>query len=120
MVVTSSLVSAAYSLTCYTCMTQSSNSDCLITQTPCGSGEGYCRTSVALVSWAGISSASITKTCAAACQESSSSFIGASASVSCCSTDLCNISGGASIKSSYAAILLALGSILIILKSSVM
>ncbi|XP_066434996.1 ly6/PLAUR domain-containing protein 2-like [Eleutherodactylus coqui] len=60
----------------------------------------------------------IAKMCASSC--SLSSDTNGIASVSCCSTDLCNHSGSASIRSSCAAISLALGSVLIILKSSVL
>ncbi|KAM3910018.1 lymphocyte antigen 6E-like [Leptodactylus fuscus] len=110
----------AHALRCYTCTGASSNSNCM-TATNCTLGETSCMTSVGSVSFAGISATSITKTCAASCTPTAStSFVVGSASVSCCSTDLCNTSGGASIKSSYAAILLALGSVLMILKSSVL
>ncbi|XP_040289282.1 lymphocyte antigen 6E-like [Bufo bufo] len=109
----------AHSLQCYTCVSATTNANCQ-TAANCTNGQTYCETSVTSVSVAGISATSITKTCAVSCTPTSGGFIVGSASVSCCSTDLCNTSGGASIKSSYAAIILALGSILTILKSSVL
>ncbi|CAJ0960068.1 unnamed protein product [Ranitomeya imitator] len=66
-----------------------------------------------------ISATSISKSCALACTASSTGISVASGSTSCCTTDLCNVSGGASIKASSAAIILALGSLLTILRSLV-
>ncbi|XP_044129530.1 ly6/PLAUR domain-containing protein 2-like [Bufo gargarizans] len=106
----------ALSLQCYTCVSESSNDDCLA-EGYCTIGDTYCQTSVASVTIAGISFSNINKDCASLCSPSSTNILGISSSVSCCSTDLCNVSGGAIVKSSYAAILLALGSIL---KSSVL
>ncbi|XP_066434805.1 lymphocyte antigen 6E-like [Eleutherodactylus coqui] len=110
---------AADSLQCYTCNQQNTNDNCM-TATNCSSAETHCETSVASASIAGISALSITKTCASSCTPFSSGTSYTSSSISCCSTDLCNQSGGASIRSSCAAIILALGSVLIILKSSVL
>ncbi|KAG8539282.1 hypothetical protein GDO81_021126 [Engystomops pustulosus] len=107
----------AHSLQCYTCTAASSNSNCQ-TATTCSSGQTYCMTSVGSASVAGISVTSITKTCALSCTPSSAGYLVASASVSCCTTDLCNTSGSTSIKPGSAAIILALGAILAILKSS--
>ncbi|XP_069815881.1 lymphocyte antigen 6E-like [Dendropsophus ebraccatus] len=105
----------AFSLRCYTCDTQTSNSNCQ-TATTCGSTAAYCMTTVT-------SDSKITyvaKTCQDVCQTLSASMNGVTATTTCCSSDLCNTSGGISIKSSYTAIILALGSVLIILKSSVL
>ncbi|XP_069815883.1 lymphocyte antigen 6E-like [Dendropsophus ebraccatus] len=106
---------AAFSLRCYTCETQTSNSNCL-TATTCTSTAAYCMTSV-------ISDSKITyvtKRCQDVCQSLTGTVNGVTSSTTCCSSDLCNTSGGISIKSSYTAIILALGSVLIILKSSVL
>ncbi|XP_075704843.1 lymphocyte antigen 6E-like [Rhinoderma darwinii] len=105
----------AFSLKCYTCYIQSNNANCMTAEN-CTSGETYCKTTVTSAGAVGFSVVSITKMCAISCTATSTSFSVASSSVSCCSSDLCNTSGGASIKSSYAAIILALGSILTILK----
>ncbi|XP_069588126.1 lymphocyte antigen 6E-like [Ranitomeya imitator] len=109
----------AYSLKCYVCTTASSNSNCL-TEANCTNGETYCQTIVASVGIGAISATSISKSCALTCTASSSGISVASGSTSCCTTDLCNISGGASIKANSAAIILALGSLLTILSSSVL
>ncbi|KAM4029592.1 lymphocyte antigen 6E-like [Anomaloglossus baeobatrachus] len=112
-------VATVYSLNCYTCSLQTSNANCQ-TSTPCGSGVGYCQTIVGSASSGGVSATVISKTCASACTAGTYSLSGATATTSCCTTDLCNTSAGASIKSSSAAIILALGALLTILKSSVL
>ncbi|XP_044150706.1 lymphocyte antigen 6E-like [Bufo gargarizans] len=108
-----------YSLRCYTCESQSSNSNCL-TETNCTSSATSCLTTVASGSAGGVSATSIIKRCADSCTPLTTTIAGVTATATCCSTDLCNYSGSTSIKSSYAAIILALGSILTILKSSVL
>ncbi|CAN2390574.1 ly6 plaur [Pristimantis euphronides] len=107
----------ALSLRCYTCHSSLTNDNCL-TATNCSTSEPYCQTSVDSASVGTLSGALITKTCAQSCTPTNSTFSIVSSFVSCCSTDLCNVSGGASVRSSCAAILLALGSVLIILKSA--
>ncbi|XP_073421508.1 lymphocyte antigen 6E-like isoform X1 [Dendrobates tinctorius] len=107
----------AYSLKCYVCTAASSSSNCQ-TAANCTNGETYCRTVEASAGVGAISVTSITKSCALSCTPSSSGISGVSASTSCCTTDLCN--GGASVKASSAATILALGSLLTILKSSVL
>ncbi|XP_073532946.1 lymphocyte antigen 6E-like [Phyllobates terribilis] len=119
LVVIALCVAAVYSLNCYTCSLQTSNNNCK-TSTTCGSGAAYCQTIVGSASSGGISTTVISKTCETTCTAGSYSVSGATATTSCCSTDLCNVSGGTSIKSSYVAIILALGSLLTILKSSVL
>ncbi|CAN2390245.1 ly6 plaur, partial [Pristimantis euphronides] len=109
-------LSAVLSLRCYTCGSQLANDNCL-TVTRCPNDTGYCETVMASVSVGGAWGIGITKRCAPYCIPTKSSDRSTS-SVSCCSTDLCNVSGGASVRSSCAAILLELGSILIILRSA--
>ncbi|XP_044151286.1 lymphocyte antigen 6E-like [Bufo gargarizans] len=109
----------AYSLQCYTCEVQSSNSKCL-TATTCPSNATSCLTTVASGSAGGVSATAIIKECAVSCTPLTTTIAGVTATATCCSTDLCNYSGSTSIQSSYAAIILALGSILTILKSSVL
>ncbi|XP_056374651.1 ly6/PLAUR domain-containing protein 2-like [Hyla sarda] len=106
---------SVYSLKCYTCDAQFTNANCL-TATNCSSNATSCLTSVA----SGGGYTAIVKTCEASCTPLTTTIAGISATVTCCSTDLCNYSAGASITSSYAAIILALGSVLTILKSSVL
>ncbi|KAM4689305.1 lymphocyte antigen 6E-like [Discoglossus pictus] len=111
-------IGTAYSLSCYTCVGQSSNANCN-TVTNCSALlNNYCMTSVSSAGLAGISVTSITKTCAASCTATSGSYVVASASVSCCSTDLCNTSGAISVKSSYAMLALSVGLLLALLGHS--
>ncbi|XP_077124533.1 uncharacterized protein LOC143781689 isoform X2 [Ranitomeya variabilis] len=91
----------ADSLICRSCKSQFDNAQCQAAE---------------ICSKAGNYTTTYTKACASFC----SPITGFSTSVSCCSTDLCNVSGGASIKASSAAIILALGSLLTILRSSVL
>ncbi|XP_069812941.1 lymphocyte antigen 6E-like [Dendropsophus ebraccatus] len=102
---------SASSLQCYTCKSQMSNTNCL-TATNCSDGSAYCRTLVASAGVGALSAAVITKSCTVTCSPTSSGFGISSYSVSCCSSDLCNRSGGAAITCSYTAIILALGSVL--------
>ncbi|XP_069815704.1 ly6/PLAUR domain-containing protein 2-like [Dendropsophus ebraccatus] len=105
----------AYSLRCYTCELQSSNANCM-TVTTCSNTATSCQTTVATAG--GISS--IIKRCVDSCTPLSTSISGVSATNTCCNTDLCNTSGGATITSSYTAIILALGAVLTVLKSSML
>ncbi|CAN2390814.1 Snake toxin and toxin-like protein [Pristimantis euphronides] len=109
---------AAHSLTCYTCTSQSQNAQCL-TETNCTSGsDKYCETTFLTSVPSSVGFVFINKTCTSSCTSANFNLLSVSYSTSCCSTDLCNVSGGASVRSSCAAILLALGSVLIILKSA--
>ncbi|XP_073532958.1 long neurotoxin homolog [Phyllobates terribilis] len=115
LVVIALCTATARSLSCYTCKSQFSNVQCRLPEI-CGNGESLCKTTVETFKIAGTYTTTYMKGCASFC----SPIRGFSTAVSCCSTDLCNVSGGASIKSSYVAIILALGSLLTILKSSVL
>ncbi|XP_053321971.1 lymphocyte antigen 6E-like [Spea bombifrons] len=112
-------IGAALSLKCYTCLSESSNTNCL-TETNCSNTESYCQTTVSAVSVAGISASSISKICASSCTPYSAGLSVASASVSCCSTDLCNKSGATSIKSGFTVLALSLGLVLLLLRDSVL
>ncbi|XP_018430601.1 PREDICTED: lymphocyte antigen 6E-like [Nanorana parkeri] len=112
-------IGTAYSLQCYTCSLQSSNSNCQ-TATNCASGEIQCETIVGSASAGGYSATVITKSCSSSCTPSTYGTSGASASTSCCSTDLCNTSGAISIKSTYSAIFLVLGTIAMLFSSSLL
>ncbi|XP_018430602.1 PREDICTED: prostate stem cell antigen-like [Nanorana parkeri] len=112
-------IGTAYSLQCYTCTAASSNSNCQ-TATNCTSGLNYCETDVASASAVGISVTTITKFCTSSCTPTSTSYYVGSTSTSCCSTDLCNTSGAISIKSTYSAIFLVLGTIAMLFSSSLL
>ncbi|XP_040208073.1 lymphocyte antigen 6E-like [Rana temporaria] len=112
-------IGTAHSLQCYTCITATSNSNCN-TATNCSATQGNCETIVASVSVLGFSTTSITKSCAASCTPTGGSFVVGSTSVSCCSTDLCNTSGAISIKSSYPAIFLAVGTLVMFISGSLL
>ncbi|XP_072010713.1 lymphocyte antigen 6E-like [Engystomops pustulosus] len=109
----------AHSLRCYTCTAASSNSNCQ-TVTNCSSSQNYCETIVGYASSGIYSAQVITKYCSSYCSPSSGQYGIASTSTSCCTTDLCNYSASSSTstKPGCATIILALGAILTILKSS--
>ncbi|XP_075437591.1 lymphocyte antigen 6E-like [Ascaphus truei] len=116
LLVTALCIGTGYSLSCYTCTSQSSNANCM-TATNCTASDTSCMTSVVGAGVAGVSFSSITKTCTSSCTPSNFGFSVASTSVTCCSTDLCNISGATSVKTSYAALALSMGLILALLKN---
>ncbi|XP_029442403.1 lymphocyte antigen 6E-like isoform X1 [Rhinatrema bivittatum] len=107
---------AVCSLTCYTCLNESSNSKCL-TPTNCSDSDTYCRTSVQRAGFGALSYVSITKACASFCTESNvnSAFVGYS--VSCCRADLCNVSGATSEKTSFLVLLASAGFIVTLLRA---
>ncbi|KAM7177045.1 prostate stem cell antigen [Macrochelys suwanniensis] len=88
------------SLTCYTCKTQLSNSKCQTVE-QCTNSSQACKTDV--INIVGLFSV-ISKECSAACQASYQDFTVGKQNVSCCSTDLCNLSGAGSVGSSYATL----------------
>ncbi|XP_040208067.1 lymphocyte antigen 6E-like [Rana temporaria] len=111
-------IGTAHSLQCYTCVAATSNSNCK-TATTCSATQGYCETIVGSATFLGVTATSITKSCAATCTATGGSALGmASAYTSCCTSDLCNVSGANSIKSGSAAIFLVMGTILMLISSS--
>ncbi|KAG9470253.1 hypothetical protein GDO78_018476 [Eleutherodactylus coqui] len=110
----------AHSLKCYTCIARPTNDQCL-TATNCSIDTMYCQTVVTATVEGKVTTA-VDKRCLSSCTPESAKNDVLSVTISCCKTDLCNYSdsGGTSIRSSCAAIILALGSVLIILKSSVL
>ncbi|KAM4603138.1 lymphocyte antigen 6E-like [Discoglossus pictus] len=118
LLVTALCIGTAYSLSCYTCTGEISNANCM-TATNCTVGmDSYCMTSVASASVVGVSAGSITKECTAFCSPTNIGFLGVSSSVSCCSTNLCNVSGASSVKTSYAMLVLSVGLLLALVKNS--
>ncbi|XP_044129528.1 lymphocyte antigen 6E-like [Bufo gargarizans] len=110
---------AVYSLTCYTCASESSNSKCM-TATNCSATDTSCMTSVVSGGIGSLSAATITKTCTAVCAETGFNAVVVSTKVSCCNTDLCNTSGTSSIKATYTVLAAALAAIGVLLRSSSM
>ncbi|XP_075067305.1 lymphocyte antigen 6E-like [Mixophyes fleayi] len=109
-------IAAAYSLSCYTCTSQGSNSACM-TATNCTATDTTCMTSVFAGGIGSLSGASITKTCTSVCTATGFSAVVVSTSVSCCTTDLCNTSGASSVKSTYTILAVALGFIVTFLRN---
>ncbi|XP_053571935.1 lymphocyte antigen 6E-like [Bombina bombina] len=107
----------AYSLSCYTCTGQSSNAQCM-TAANCTASETSCETTVVAGGIGALSAAVITKQCVASCTASSFGVSAASTTVSCCNTDLCNISGAFSVKSSYTILALSMVLLLALLRNS--
>uniref|UniRef100_A0A6I8PP56 Lymphocyte antigen 6E n=1 Tax=Xenopus tropicalis TaxID=8364 RepID=A0A6I8PP56_XENTR len=110
-------IGTAVPLKCYTCTGESSNANCL-NQTNCSDIDTSCQTFVASISLFGVSAKSITKSCTPSCTPGGASFAGATGTVSCCNTDLCNISGAPGVKYSYPALGLSLGFLLVLLRGS--
>ncbi|XP_056378888.1 lymphocyte antigen 6E-like [Hyla sarda] len=110
-------VGTVHSLTCYTCTSQSSNTNCM-TATNCSASETSCMTSVVSGGIGSLTAATITKTCSSACVATGTNIVIFSSSVTCCSTNLCNTSGASSIKSTSTILAAALGAILVLLRSS--
>ncbi|XP_028741875.1 prostate stem cell antigen [Peromyscus leucopus] len=76
-------------LQCYSCTAQVSNRDCLNVQN-CSQGQNSCWTSrvraIGLVTV-------ISKGCSSNCEDDSENYYVGKKNVTCCSTDLCNVSG---------------------------
>uniref|UniRef100_A0A6I8R478 UPAR/Ly6 domain-containing protein n=1 Tax=Xenopus tropicalis TaxID=8364 RepID=A0A6I8R478_XENTR len=77
---------SAVPLQCYTCASATSNTDCR-TLTKCHSTDSYCQTVVSTVSGKSV----ITKSCAPSCTPGINSTAGVTDTVSCCSSNLCNM-----------------------------
>ncbi|XP_069478460.1 secreted Ly-6/uPAR domain-containing protein 2-like [Ambystoma mexicanum] len=120
----------AHSLKCYTCAETTNIAGCSTTTT-CPSGSAYCRTVEATAS--GLRT--ISKSCAAACAEITTSVGGVTSSTRCCSTDLCNggstgtaaqtpahapadYNGATNVRLSYAMLTLAAGASVLLLRAS--
>uniref|UniRef100_A0A8C3GGR4 UPAR/Ly6 domain-containing protein n=1 Tax=Cairina moschata TaxID=8855 RepID=A0A8C3GGR4_CAIMO len=99
-------VERAHTLVCFSCSDASSNWGCLKPVT-CGENENYCVTTYVGVGLGGKSGQSISKGCSPICPSAGINVGIAAASVYCCDSFLCNISGSSSVKASYTV--LALG-----------
>ncbi|XP_040208082.1 lymphocyte antigen 6E-like [Rana temporaria] len=96
-------IASAVSLKCYTCGSEFSNANCTTVAT-CAANQSFCMTEITGFAAYKV----IIKNCNADCQPINFSFI-AAVKTSCCSTDLCNVSGASSIKSKYNVLAVALG-----------
>ncbi|XP_029448022.1 lymphocyte antigen 6E-like isoform X2 [Rhinatrema bivittatum] len=106
---------AVYSLKCYTCTAQNSNSNCLV-ETDCSNDTTSCLTIVGHLTTGSTNDTAITKQCATQCTKGPSTIGDVSGNVTtCCTTDRCNYSGATSVKISFLALLLPAGFILCLL-----
>ncbi|XP_041422617.1 ly6/PLAUR domain-containing protein 2 [Xenopus laevis] len=106
-------IGTAVPLKCYTCLGVTNNADCM-NPTTCSSTDTSCMTVVGSTS----GSTAVVKSCAPSCSPGSSSLAGVSATISCCNTDLCN--GSTAVKYSFPAMVLSLGFLLVLLRSSIL
>ncbi|KAJ1194687.1 hypothetical protein NDU88_003973 [Pleurodeles waltl] len=97
-------VGIVHSLACYTCTNQGSNSKCM-TATNCTSDATACQTVVGNY----LVGITVTKTCSSSCVPTSLTVLGVGTTTSCCSTDLCNVSGATSVKTSYLLLAACMG-----------
>ncbi|XP_003205369.1 lymphocyte antigen 6E [Meleagris gallopavo] len=98
---------AAHTLVCFSCSDASSNWACL-TPVKCGENENHCVTTYVGVGIGGKSGQSISKGCSPICPSAGINLGIAAASVYCCDSFLCNISGSSSVKASYAVLALSI------------
>ncbi|NXJ12421.1 LY6E protein, partial [Odontophorus gujanensis] len=99
----------AHTLICFSCSDASSNWACL-RPVRCADNENHCVTTyvgVGIGEWCSKSGQSISKGCSPICPSAGINLGIAAASVYCCDSFLCNMSGSSSIKASYTV--LALG-----------
>uniref|UniRef100_A0A8C3Q6L0 Uncharacterized protein n=1 Tax=Geospiza parvula TaxID=87175 RepID=A0A8C3Q6L0_GEOPR len=97
---------AAHTLVCFSCSDASSNWACL-TPVKCAENENHCVTTYVGVGLGGKSGQSISKGCSPICPSAGINLGIAAASVYCCDSFLCNISGSSSVRAS--STILALG-----------
>ncbi|XP_006031128.1 lymphocyte antigen 6E-like [Alligator sinensis] len=93
-------VEPAHLLVCFTCNDASSNWACL-TPVACSDGENHCVTTYFSASVGSQSGQTISKGCASICPNAGINLGIAAASVTCCDSFLCNISGASGVKASY-------------------
>ncbi|XP_067386166.1 lymphocyte antigen 6E-like [Emydura macquarii macquarii] len=100
-------VERAHSLVCFSCKDESSNWACM-TPTTCPSDANYCVTTYLGAGIGGQSGQSISKGCSSICPSAGINLGVIAASVSCCSSFLCNISGASSLKVNYLVMAIAI------------
>ncbi|XP_019383788.1 PREDICTED: lymphocyte antigen 6E-like [Gavialis gangeticus] len=109
-------VEPAHLLVCFSCKDASSNWACL-TPVTCSEGEDHCVTTYFSTSVGSHSGQTISKGCASICPNAGINIGLAAASVTCCDSFLCNISGASSVKASYTVMAMGiLASIICILR----
>ncbi|XP_060098901.1 lymphocyte antigen 6E-like [Heteronotia binoei] len=96
----------ALSLVCWWCDGADSNWGCWRWQW-CSDSDNYCATTYIGGGIGRYSSQSISKGCVPVCPQGGVDIGLAAASINCCSSSLCNISGASSVKSNY--LILAMG-----------
>uniref|UniRef100_A0A8D2LQE2 Snake toxin/toxin-like domain-containing protein n=1 Tax=Varanus komodoensis TaxID=61221 RepID=A0A8D2LQE2_VARKO len=100
---------AAGSLKCYTCNNELSNKNCNTTKDCETSMHPSCIPTALPIFFSAVAQVIniITKECSASCESSLSNFTVGKRNISCCSTDLCNVSGAHSFRTSYGPVVLA-------------
>ncbi|XP_072269302.1 ly6/PLAUR domain-containing protein 2-like [Pyxicephalus adspersus] len=104
-------MASAYSLKCYTCEIGTQN-DCMKTAI-CSANQTFCRVVVTNVG----DFSYIKKDCVSECKNRIFSFF-FRGEASCCTTDLCNVSGATSMQATYTILAVALGFLGALLKQS--
>ncbi|NXX40306.1 LY6E protein, partial [Tricholaema leucomelas] len=95
------------SLTCFSCKDATSNIQCF-SMTTCADHEKFCLTSYSTTGYGKCKDRKhlIDKKCSAYCPTVDLNIGIASIATSCCETNLCNVSGASSVKTSYSMIAL--------------
>ncbi|XP_075776124.1 lymphocyte antigen 6E-like isoform X2 [Pelodiscus sinensis] len=106
----------AHSLFCFSCDDSASNWGCL-RPVMCPSEANYCVTTYVGAGIGGYSRQSISKGCAPVCPSAGINLGVLAASISCCSSFLCNISGASSVKVSYTVLATALLALFVSLRA---
>ncbi|XP_030075609.1 lymphocyte antigen 6E [Microcaecilia unicolor] len=94
----------AHALKCYTCVGAEKNSDCLKEST-CTVLDKYCMTMVGTAS----GKTTIIKQCLPLCEPGKGESHGLSGTMSCCQSDLCNVSGAMSVRISFLTLVFSVG-----------
>ncbi|XP_074841698.1 lymphocyte antigen 6E-like [Carettochelys insculpta] len=107
----------AYALWCFACSDSSSNWGCL-RPTVCPDDANYCVTTYLGAGIGARSGQSISKGCASVCPNAGINLGILAASVSCCNSFLCNISGASSVKVSYSVLAMAVLASLVYIRAA--
>nr|XP_033791158.1 lymphocyte antigen 6E-like [Geotrypetes seraphini] len=98
----------AYSLTCYTCLIQPTNKECMI-ETRCTDMDTYCVTAIQYAGAGTTKVVSITKLCSPICSTYNISLAVAGNFIYCCETDRCNVNRAARAEISDRALAISVG-----------